>query len=164
MAISNLMCGFGARDFDQDYFTKIEPKSENLAGTYVPAKESATLIKETGHYNLKDISISLFSDGTFEMKNMPDWWMTTGENFGESNGGSDSGEGRWSIHKSSLDSSWQIEFEFKSGTFNSREDLSDGFFTTKDMGGDQPPYTLWFYVGDPDRGRVMVFEQIVEKP
>jgi hypothetical protein len=162
MTILNLMCGFGARDFDQSYFTTIEPKPENMAGTYVPNNETMTLIRETGHYNLTNISISLFVDGTFTMNNMPDWWMTTGEKFGESNGGTDSGKGKWSIFKSA--SWWQIGFEFESATFNSREDLVDGFYTSKDIGEDQPPYTLWFYVGDADHGRVMIFEQIIEKP
>ena len=156
------MCGFGAYDFDQDRFTKTEPKPQKMVGDYLPTKGTMTFIRETGRYDVQDISISLFSDGTFKMQNMPDWWMTTGPQFGKSNGGADSGNGTWSIAKTG-NWWWQINFKFEPGNFKAREDLSDGFLTTKDISGEKPPYSLWFYVGDPDTGNVMIFEQVLGK-
>jgi hypothetical protein len=55
LALSNLMCLVSA--YDEGNFTKIEPKSSEFAGKYVPTKGTVTLITETGHYNLKDSSI-----------------------------------------------------------------------------------------------------------
>jgi len=158
LAVSNVMCGLGARDFDADSFTKVKPTRQQMAGVYVPTKETVTLIEQTGHYHLNDIAISLFKDGTFDMQNMPDWWIA---DFGVSKGKGDSGKGKWQIVKHGT--LWQIEFGFETGEFNSDKNLSNGFFTTKDMSGDSPPYSLWFYIGDPDKGRVMIFEQVLEK-
>jgi hypothetical protein len=155
------MCLFGAYDFDKDNFTKTEPQPEKVAGTYLPTKETLLLIKNIGLYDLQNISISLHSDGTFEMQNMPDWWIT---DYGVSNGGTDSGKGKWRVHKTTGGDWWQLELEFVSGTFSSKEYLSEGFYTEMHLSGEQPPYSLWVYVGDPDKGRVMIFEQIIENP
>jgi hypothetical protein len=159
IATSSLICGFGAYDFDQDLFTKIEPAPQKMVGNYVPDEETMTLIRDTGNYDVQDISISLFPDGTFEMQNMPDWWLT---DYGEPHGGVDSGKGTWSVSKHNW--WWQIDFQFDSVSFSSRPDLPNSVGTSKDISGDQPPYSLWFYIGDPDKGRVMVFEQVMENP
>jgi len=160
LALTNLMCLFSAYDIDEEKFTRIKPDAEKLAGNYVPTKETMKLIKEVGLYSLQDISITIYSDGTFEMQNMPDWWMTP---YGDSNGGTDSGKGTWKINSNR--DWWEIYFDFDAGgTFSSRENFSNGFSTAKDMSGNQPPYSFWFYIGDPDRGRVMIFEQIVQTP
>ena len=161
LAISNLMCLVSAYGVDMESFTKTKPKTEEMAGKYLPTKETLVLVKETGKYILQDISIELYPNGTFEMKNMPDWWIT---NHGESNNGSDSGTGKWTL-SSHAGKWWDIEFEFvEGGTFSSRNELSGGFYTTKEISGESPPYSLWFYIGDPDKGRVMIFEQVIETP
>ncbi|MEA3310349.1 MAG: hypothetical protein U9Q70_12685 [Chloroflexota bacterium] len=159
MATASLMCGFGAYDFDQDLFTKIEPDPQKMVGDYLPTEETLTLIAETGNYDLQNTSVSLFADGTFEMQDMPDWWLT---DYGEPGGEVDAGKGKWTISEHNW--WWQIYLKFDSVSFNSRPDLSSGFGTHKDISGEQPPYSLWFYVGDLDKGRVMVFEQVVENP
>lgn len=159
LSLSNVMCGFGAYDFDQDLFTKIEPEPSKIVGNYLPTEETMFLIRETGGYDLQNVSISLLSDGTFEMQNMPDWWMTQPPHWGNSKGGINSGRGTWSIVRE--DWWWQVELKFESGKFNSTQ-FGDGFYQDIDISGEQPPYTLWIYVGDRDRGRVMIFEQAME--
>ena len=51
-SLSNLMCGFGAYDFDKDLFTTVEPDPQNMVGDYVPTEETMILIRETGQYEL----------------------------------------------------------------------------------------------------------------
>jgi hypothetical protein len=163
LSLSNIMCGFGAYDFDQDSFTKTEPVVSKLAGVYVPNDEmTLRLIGETGGYDLQDVSVALFSDGTFEMQNMPDWWNTIPPNFGESKGGVDSGRGLWNVVKQNW--WWQVEFKFESGYLNSWDESASGLSRNIDISGEQPPYSLWFYVGDLDNGQVMIFEQVLESP
>jgi hypothetical protein len=158
LALSNLMCLFSAYDIDQENFTKIAPKPSEFAGKYVPTKVTVTLITETGHYDLKDSLIELFSDGTLEMKNMPDWWLTP---YGDSNGRLDSAKGTWEL--TNWGENWRVTLDFEpGGTF--QEYSKDGFFTFKEISGDRPPYSIWFYIGDPDHGRVMIYEQVMEKP
>ena len=158
LALSNLMCLFSAYDVDKENFTKVEPKPSEFVGKYVPTKGTVALITETGRYILVDSSIEIFPDGTFEMKNMPDWWL---DSLGNSNGRLESGKGTWELI--SWGEYWRVTLDFDpGGTF--KDYSEDGFSTFKEVGGDQPPYSLWFYIGDPDRGRVMIFEQILEKP
>jgi hypothetical protein len=94
---------------------------------------------------------------------MPDWWTPNGAGFGKSNGKFDSGQGKWKITKNH-DGWWDVQFKFETGTFFSSVELNGGFFTTKDLGGEKPPYSLWFYIGDPDSGPLMIFEQVVANP
>jgi hypothetical protein len=84
---------------------------------------------------------------------MPDWWMTGGEYFGQSKGGADSGQGEWAlVHDRDW---WQMELSCAAGrTFSFEAYLTAGFAAVIDISGDQPPYSLWFYVGDRDKGRV----------
>ena len=147
------MCLYGARDYDQEnFFTKTEPQKEQLAGKYFPTLDTISLIRDEGHYSVEDISITVNSDETFEIVNMPDWWIPNNAGYGVSNGGFDSGIGRWSL--TNFSELWQISFDFEEGTFNS---INEPFGVTLDLGGEQPPYSIWIYIGDPDAGRVMVF-------
>jgi hypothetical protein len=158
LAFSNIMCGFGAYDSDSEHFTRTKPESTKLAGVYRPTTETWKLINEMGHYNVQDISLTLLPDGTFKMINMPDWWHT---DFGESFGGTDSGKGKWSL--SQQNDWWEIELSFNTTIFNSDPSLSGNFVTWPVLSEEQQPYSLRFYVGDPDDGRVMIFQQVVNK-
>ena len=154
------MCLYSARDYDQEnFFTKTKPQKEQLAGKYFPTLETIGLIKDQGHYLTTDISITVNSNETFEIVNMPDWWIPNNAGFGMSNGGVDSGTGKWSLTSSS--GLWQIWFQFEDGTFNS---INEPFGITLDLGGEIPPYSIWIYIGDPDAGKVMIFEQSINKP
>ena len=158
LALSNIMCGFGAKDFDEKYFTRTQPELAQLAGIYRPTEDTLKLVNETGHYNVQDISITLFANGTFEMINLPDWWYT---DFGEPSGGTDSGNGKWSLDQQT--DYWDIVFRFETTNFSSDPALSGGLDAWIELSGEQKPYSLWFYVGDPDDGRVMILQQIIEK-
>ncbi len=157
MALSNITCGFGFLGFNNENFTKIKPEPEQMAGIYLPTEKTEKLIKSQYNLDTKDISIYLYPDGAFEMNNMPDWWAT---DFGDSNGGVDTGKGKWDIDfDDSNGEYWELFLGFETGTFSSGEMFS----TWINIANNQPPYSLWFYIG-PDGPPVMIFEQVIENP
>jgi hypothetical protein len=157
MALSNIMCGLGILGFNNENFTKSKPEPEQMAGIYLPIEKTEKLIESQYNLDIKEISISLNPDGTFEMNNMPDWWAT---DSGDSSGGVDTGKGKWDIEFDEYDGEyWKLSLDFETGTFSSGEI----FDTWIHIGNNQPPYSLWFYIGGPD-GAVMIFEQVLENP
>lgn len=159
LSISNLMCGFEAYEFDQDRFTKTEPEPNKMTGNYVLTEKSKEGIFSN---NSQDISISLLSDGTFEMHNVPDAWLVTGVQLSNSNDAIFPNKGTWSLVQQ--DWWWRIEFKFISSNNNPFENLTDGISSRIDISGEKPPYSLWFYVGDRNKGPIMIFEQVMKNP
>lgn len=157
MALSNITCGFGFLGFNNENFTTSKPELEQMVGIYLPIEKTEKLIKSQYNLDMNDISISLYPDGTFEMNNMPDWWAT---DSGGSNGGVDTGTGKWDIDfDDSNGEYWELFLGFETGTFSSGEMFS----TWINIANNQPPYSLWFYIG-PDGPPVMIFEQVIENP
>ena len=155
IALTTMMCVFP--NLDTEYFVSEEPKTAELVGRYFPTSGTMRFIREEGKYEIdeNEITLLLKADGNFEMKNMPDWWHT---DFGKSKGGEDSGEGSWRIvaHQEW----WDVQLDFDSREQFSSDKTESGLITSVPIVGDAPPYFLWFYVGDPDSGKVMVFERI----
>jgi hypothetical protein len=136
-------------NLDTEYFARNKPKPTDLVGRYIPTENTLHFVRDEGGYEVVDTSITLSIDGSFEMVNMPDWWM---EPFGKPSGEFDSGKGEWSIERQQ--EWWELELNFNS------EDPPTGL-TFIPLVGEAPPYKLWFYVGDPDSGDVMIFEQVI---
>jgi hypothetical protein len=155
-ALTTMMCVFP--NLDTENFVRAEPKTTELVGRYVPTAGTIKLIREAGKYEIDEdeITLLLTADGKFEMKNMPDWWNT---DFGKPEGGKDSGEGSWRVvaHQDW----WDVQFDFDSREHFSSARVESGFITSAPIVGDAPPYFLWFYVGDSDSGKVMIFERIL---
>jgi hypothetical protein len=157
MELSNITCGLGFFGFNNENFTISKPEPEQMVGIYLPIEKTKKLIKSQYNLDMEDISVSLNSDGTFEMNNMPDWWAT---DFGDSNGGVDTGKGKWDIRFDEYDGEyWKLSLDFETGTFSSGEIFS----TSIHISNNQPPYSLWFYIG-PDGPPIMIFEQVIEDP
>lgn len=129
-------------NLDTEYFTKNKPKRKDLVGKYYPTEDTLKFISDEGNYTVDTISIQLYPDGTSEVINMPDWLRSAS---GESGGKLNSWNGKWDIVK--MQDWWKIE-------------LGSGIYP---IAGDKPPYQIWFYIGDPDNGNVMIFEQTIEK-
>jgi hypothetical protein len=53
-----------------------------------------------------------------------------------------------------------VQLDFDSREQFSSDKTESGLITSVPIVGDAPPYFLWFYFGDPDSGKVMVFERI----
>jgi hypothetical protein len=152
LAILSIVCV--CPSFETEYFAQAQPKAADLVGTYVPTADTLDFVRKEGGYQVVEpIEIILKADGNFEMHHMPDWWRTE---WGESEGGFDSGDGQWTVSKQQ--DWWDVEFQFKSREHFS-EPVSNGFVTFIPIYGQAPPYKLWFYIGDPDGGDVMIFER-----
>ena len=143
LALSTIVCI--VPNLDTKYFATSKPPLAEMVGKYVPNERTWNYIRTEGHYEVTDIFIILSSDMSLEMRNMPDWWLT---DFGKSNGKLESQDGTWSIVKQQ--GWWELGLDFPSLT------------TTIPIVGDQHPYVLWFYIGDPDEGHVMIFEKVSE--
>jgi hypothetical protein len=164
-SISNLMCGFESYDFDQDNFTKAKPDPTKLAGIYVlteKSKEFVSKMEGVTESNAQDVSVTLISDGTFGIQNMPNSWATAEFQFSNPKDVPSPILGTWSLVQK--DWWWRIEFVIDSSDKNSTGSLSDIFSTQVDISGEQPPYSLWFYIGigDPNRLPLIIFEQVVK--
>jgi hypothetical protein len=135
LSISNLMCGFEAYDFEQDNFTKTKPDPSVLAGTYILTEKSKKIVSEmedVTESNAQDISITLVSDGTFEIQNMPNSWATAEFQFSNPKDVPSPIIGTWSLVQK--DWWWRIEFVIDSSNINSSEDLLDPYSTRVDIG------------------------------
>jgi hypothetical protein len=165
LSISNLMCGFESYDYDQDNFTKAKPDPTKLAGTYMlteKSKEFASKMEGVAESNAQDVSVTLISDGTFEIQKMPNRWAIKEFQFSNLNDVTSPIKGTWSLVQE--DWWWQIKFVVNSSDTNNPEDFSRALSTQVDISGEQPPYSLWFYIGigDPNRLPLIIFEQDVK--
>ena len=131
------------------HFTQDKPTDADLVGGYLPTASTLRFIRDEGGYEEVDTSIILSLDGSFEIVNMPDWWVG---GWGVSGGGFHSGEGEWETAK--VQDWWKLWLFFTS------EDPPVGARSV-DIAGDAPPYELWVCVGDPDDGNYMIFEPSV---
>ena len=144
-------------NFDTEKFAKTEPTIDDISGKYVPTSETLKNITEEGQYTVNDMFILLWPNGSFEMQNMPDWWLT---HFGKSQGCLIVGQGNWEIVKQQ--NWWELRLDFLSGKDLCVEEFSAGFTISIPLVGDSAPHSLWFYVGDPDTGHIMIFEKALK--
>jgi hypothetical protein len=145
LLILNVMCV--APNLDSENFTTSEPKPSDLVGIYTPTESTWEFIKGEGGYTVTDISITLAPDGSLTMTNIPDWWSDIS---GQSNGQVESCQGEWGIEQ--VQDWWELTII---GCISN---------TSIPIAGEKPPYRLWFYIGDPDSGDVMIFEQSLQTP
>lgn len=155
IGLTTMMCVLP--NLDTEYFVRKEPKITELVGKYAPTTQTMKLITEVGKYEIDEngIVIILMANGKFEMNNMPDWWNT---DFGTPEGGKDSGKGSWRLIRHQ--DWWDVQFNFDSREHFNSDKSSYGLIKSVPLVGDTPPYFLWFYIGDPDSGKVMVFERV----
>jgi hypothetical protein len=129
--------------------TTEQPGSTALIGAYVLTAQTLTN-DGLDFLQGRQAKIQLFSDGTFSADDFPIWQETnTGAYvFDEL----DSADGNWSIevvggvssNHGDLKPVWGISFS--------------GAIISAGLTGNQSPYGLIFTFGDPDSGRVMIFE------
>jgi len=137
-------------------YTQSRPTESALVGNYRQTSDTFQFVQQEGRYPAADSSIILRSNGTFELINVPDWWLT---DFGQPRGGFDSGKGRWILIN--LSGSWQIELEVETTKdFASRDHEPRGLVTYLSLIGESAPYKLHLTVGDPDMGDAMQYEKV----
>lgn len=127
----------------------VQPEESDLLGTWSLTPSSVAFMKTEGGYDISTHSLTLHDDGTFEIVNIPDWWL----NFGESRKGFYSGSGTWRIVKD-FQGHWTVEVRF-----NSLPGHDSGLLTYFYIGQSQSGYFIYDYIGDADSGQVMLFEK-----
>lgn len=136
-------------------YTKSRPNPADLVGVYVPDQATLDLIAREGRYAQRPASITLGADGSLEITNIPDWWLT---DFGHPMGGFDTGHGKWELYVHQR--WWALDLDFPSTEqFESLHHRPTRFVTSFMLVGQRPPYKILIHVGDPDGGRVMLFEK-----
>jgi hypothetical protein len=121
---------------------------EDILGTWTLDSASLERMEDEGGYEISTHTLTFRDDGTFDLLNMPDW---CGPGGGPA-GGFYSTSGTWKL--TGYEGEWQIFVHF-----DSVPEFPDGVYTQFAIGGQEPPYYIWMYAGDPDAGRVMVFEK-----
>lgn len=131
-----------------------QPTINQLTGTWTLSAISLNRMRSQGGYKISTHTLTLREDGTFDLINMPDWWLN---DFGDSRRGFYSGSGTWEVGKDSQ-GYWIIELQFNSlsGPISNRQ---PSFF----IGQEKSIYYLYAVIGDPDTGNVIAFERSHEK-
>lgn len=124
-----------------------KPKNEDIVGTWHLTQWSMEKIIEDG-YVIPDQKIEFWDDGTFELKNYPNY----GYDFEkmESRWELISGSGTWGLEKD-INRDWVIIIEFKEKV---GYDYDNMYIL---LSGKNPPYTIYDWIGDPDSGRTITF-------
>jgi hypothetical protein len=127
-------------------FAHQRPLEANLVGKWVPTPETLKDMRDNGEYVISIHELLLNSDGSFSMKNMPDWWRTDSGQPGKS---FESAAGKWRISLATGDSDWVIELVVGTAIIN-----------TVHVRNQRPPYLIHIGIGDPDNGHYMLFERL----
>ena len=139
------LVGCPAVDTKELNFTRKKPENADLVGTWTPNSDTLKEIRTRGHYPQAQHEIVLRADGTFSIRNMPDWW-TNG--FGESGRTFSSFDGRWDLEEGK--DGWTIwEIALRTPTFG----------TSINVYQQKPPYSLFIRVGDPNNADAMIFDR-----
>jgi hypothetical protein len=138
-----LLMVFPSCGVKQPPFTKKEPKTADLVGSWTPDASTINIMQQKGGYNSSiPTRLNLREDGTFELSNMPDWW-NNGE--GRSAQNYDQYSGKWTIIKDEPDR-WMLTLYSTKG-IRPVDLLGEG------------PYRLFFVIGDPDNNLTMTFNK-----
>ena len=126
-------------------FARQKPNESDLLGTWVPTPNTIKDMRANGGYAISTHELVLKPDGTFSMKNMPDWWAT---DFGDSKRGFQSVSGKWSLTAAAGGHDWCVDLVVGTSGI--------GFLHVRNQ---KPPYLLHVGIGDPDVGHWMLFER-----
>jgi hypothetical protein len=133
-------------------FTSKQPKNEDLYGKYVLTDDSQTIAKQFGHYSATNSSITLKSDSSILLTNIPDWWHSKNS---KPQGEFDSGQGSWTIERNQ--EWWAVGV-----ILNSINKSPANFSTHFNLIGEKAPYIIHLSIGDPDQGLAMQFKKVFD--
>ena len=140
-----LLAGCPAVDTRELNFTRHKPRVEDLIGTWSLDKESMEDIRERGKYLKANPLITLRIDGTFSIRDMPDWWSSE---FGKSSGNVESFDGLWNIEQTKeIWNVWSIDLQ------------APQYRNSIHLYRQKPPYALFIVIGDPNDANAMIFER-----
>ena len=99
-------------------------------------------MRQQGGYDTSaQTRLTLKTDGSFELVNMPDWWSN---DVGESRKGFDNYAGKWTVLKYD-GTTWALSLKSSSET------------RFANLIGQSQPYRIDFIIGDADENNSMIF-------
>ena len=101
------LCTWAVTVFTDPSIPKVKPSAESIIGQWSLDAFSRTNMQQDGGYTLSVHTLTFHADGTFEMVNMPDIWLSTG---GHSHRGFYSGSGTWEIDQ--WQNAWVLWMDF----------------------------------------------------
>ncbi len=143
-------------------YTTVKPETKNVAGSYQPTPETLAMFAKQGYTATNNISIILQGDGKFELRNMPDCWLSSlaAESFPQKS--YDSGGGKWTVIDNGADGNdaWGVVFEFQNTT--NLVSIKRQMKAILVVGGtmlknEKAPYVLQFFIGDSDSSPLCEF-------
>jgi hypothetical protein len=148
------------REPNPQNYTTIVPDLHDLAGTYRPDAKTTQLMTATGKYKSPNSEITLNSDGSININNVPDWWLTS---FSDAQGTLDSGRGTWTIDKGRRWCQVVASFPTTEGRFTQPTVPREGHITAMlSLTGQRPPYGIQMTIMDPDAEVVMHYNRVPE--
>jgi hypothetical protein len=139
----------------QDY-TTAQPNFDEMVGAYVPTTATLDLLKATGKYERSDSTITLKDDGTVEITDVPDWWLTS---YTEAKGKFDNGKGKWGMDRNK--GWWMVVMSFttQNNSFSSPVPKQGNVTAMLSIIGQKAPYRLQLSIADPNAEIAMEFEK-----
>jgi hypothetical protein len=143
-------------------FTTVKPEAKNVAGVYQPTPETLAMFAKQGYTQTNNISISLEGDGKFELRNMPDAWLSSLAAESLPQKSYDSGGGKWAVTDNGADgnNAWGVIFEFQNTTniISIKRQMKAILVVGGTMfKNEKAPYVLQFFIGDSDSSPLCEF-------
>jgi hypothetical protein len=140
-----IFTGCPAIDTKELNYTRSKPAVSDLIGTWTPDRSSMDEILNRGGYTNIQPAITLRAEGTFSIRDMPDWWS---DGFGASHGKVESLDGKWALEKEK--EVWDVWIiSLRTGEA----------YRSVHLYRQKPPLAIFVRVGDPNEGDAMIFER-----
>jgi hypothetical protein len=126
-----------------------KPDNQDIIGVWEMSEVSLESVREAG-YQPSAPRLEFREDGTFAMTDIPDIVM----NSWEPQNRYYSGTGTWAIRRDIVNDEWDVEIRV-TGFTGAQLRGAIPF----ELYGQTPPYKIYRWAGDPDSGRMWVFER-----
>ena len=143
-----VFCSLCSLSLDDSSGPGPKPDQADITGVWQVSADSLDAMRREGHYTISTHTLTFKEDGTVEMVRMPDWWLQ----FGISSRGFISGMGIWEIVEHQ--GRWKLRVQFTELSVE-----PGGLTTYFYIGGKEPPYQIYDFIGDPDDRFTIVFEK-----
>jgi hypothetical protein len=144
LPLAGCMLSLSAYEAATYKYTTIKPNELDIIGTWNATSSSLDDMHNRGHYDYVTPRITILSNHTFVMKNIPDWLFN---GSGKSHKKFITGSGRWELFQLDKEEGggWGVNFSSKYGWAM--------------LVGNEPPYSLEFSEGNVDESEGDVDER-----
>ncbi|GAB3752775.1 hypothetical protein [Spirosoma pomorum] len=146
---------------DESYYkpTKEKPTEDDLVGLWKLNRFCYSFIKEQNVYPVDSITLSIRSNGTFKIINLPD---LVADDFGHPiNGKLMDATGTWEVDStnSNAPTEWGLQLMFDKRDLQKAGIRKPGLNIEYQIYQVNKSPVLFYFIGDPDNGKTLVFEK-----